>query len=263
MTNRLPRLPYATQKIVSYADEAGPFTADPLGWLLHVVVGNGSPFNTFQNAVSPNRRFSNLWVGKDGTVEQYTHPGMKPWAQAAGNPLYVAVETEGFPEEPLTDAQILSLAKIHNDLGAPDSIADAVGQVGVGTHVMGGAAWGNHSCPGTVRAGQRPAVIAKAKSLRATPKPLASALPTAFRKVVATVARIPTLQQGSSGAIVRRLQAGLNRVFPSYSHLTVDGDFGPATAAVVREFQRRSRLAADGVVGPNTRAALKRCGVTY
>jgi N-acetyl-anhydromuramyl-L-alanine amidase AmpD len=64
-----------------------------------------------------------------------------------------------------------------------------------------------------------------------------------------------------SGDDVRALQAGLNRVFPSYSHLTVDGSYGPGTAAVVREFQQRSGLSADGVVGPATRSALAKAGI--
>lgn len=67
-----------------------------------------------------------------------------------------------------------------------------------------------------------------------------------------------TLRTGSRGAAVRRLQAGLNRVFPRYSSLTEDGIYGRRTAAVVREFQRRSGLAADGIVGRKTRAALAR-----
>jgi hypothetical protein len=64
------------------------------------------------------------------------------------------------------------------------------------------------------------------------------------------------LKVGSRGPEVERLQLFLNRVYPSYSNLVVDGDFGPATEKVVKEFQRRSGLAADGVVGPATRAKL-------
>lgn len=70
-----------------------------------------------------------------------------------------------------------------------------------------------------------------------------------------------TLRMGYNGASVKRLQSELNRVFPSYSHLVVDGDFGPATAEVTEEFQRRSGLTADGVVGPMTWAALAKHGI--
>jgi murein L,D-transpeptidase YcbB/YkuD len=70
------------------------------------------------------------------------------------------------------------------------------------------------------------------------------------------------LKRGTKGTRVSTLQKGLNRVFPLYSRLAVDGDFGPATERVVKEFQRRSNLTADGIVGPNTRRALARYGIT-
>lgn len=64
------------------------------------------------------------------------------------------------------------------------------------------------------------------------------------------------LQRGSKGADVEALQRRLNRDYGSYSKLKPDGDFGPATDKVVREFQRRSRMVVDGKVGPATRRAL-------
>lgn len=59
------------------------------------------------------------------------------------------------------------------------------------------------------------------------------------------------------GDNVRALQARLNRDYPAYSKLVVDGVFGPATDRVVREFQRRSNLTVDGIAGPKTLAALR------
>ena len=76
-------------------------------------------------------------------------------------------------------------------------------------------------------------------------------------------APVATLRQGDRGERVRALQAGLNRVFPAYSSLAVDGDFGPKTAGVVREFQRRVGLIADGIVGPLTTAALNKYGIEF
>jgi hypothetical protein len=71
------------------------------------------------------------------------------------------------------------------------------------------------------------------------------------------------LRRGVKGNVVRSLQSGLNRVFPLYSHLAVDGDFGPATERVVREFQHRSHISVDGVVGPVTRAKLLNVGIRF
>jgi len=73
----------------------------------------------------------------------------------------------------------------------------------------------------------------------------------------------PILRQGSKGRAVIELQRGLNKVFPSYSHLSADGDFGQKTKLVVIEFQRRSHLSADGVVGVKTRAALAKYGISF
>lgn len=65
------------------------------------------------------------------------------------------------------------------------------------------------------------------------------------------------LRRGSKGDAVKAVQQRLKVAYRSYGgHLAVDGDFGPATEAVVKEFQRRAGLAVDGVVGPATLRAL-------
>lgn len=73
----------------------------------------------------------------------------------------------------------------------------------------------------------------------------------------------PVLRYGTNSTAVRILQAGLNKVFPSYPSLplVVDGDFGPRTELAVKEFQRRVGLPADGVVGPATREQLAKYGI--
>lgn len=53
-----------------------------------------------------------------------------------------------------------------------------------------------------------------------------------------------TLRRGSGGPLVQLLQRSLR--------IEIDGVFGPATEAVVREFQRRHSLVPDGIVGPKT-----------
>ncbi|HWD37594.1 MAG TPA: N-acetylmuramoyl-L-alanine amidase [Fimbriimonas sp.] len=58
----------------------------------------------------------------------------------------------------------------------------------------------------------------------------------------------PTLQQGMKGDWVKVVQSKLG--------IDVDGDFGPATEAAVKEFQTQNGIEPDGVVGPETWAAL-------
>lgn len=77
----------------------------------------------------------------------------------------------------------------------------------------------------------------------------------------ATTATSSILKHGSTGPEVTALQTGLNRTFPAYSRLAIDGDYGPTTTAAVREFQRRSGLVADGQVGPATAAKLAAFGI--
>ncbi len=60
------------------------------------------------------------------------------------------------------------------------------------------------------------------------------------------------LRLGSKGPRVRALQRRLNSDYPLFSNLEVDGEFGPQTEAVVKEFQRRAGLVVDGIAGPAT-----------
>lgn len=61
-----------------------------------------------------------------------------------------------------------------------------------------------------------------------------------------------TLQQGSYGENVRRIQTALNNIsaqYPSIPLLVEDGIFGTATTTAVRAFQRQFGLTVDGIVG--------------
>lgn len=135
-----------------------------LGWILHVAEMNGSPFDLFDTPGSD--KVSTGWVANDGRVEQYLSVTERPWAQKAGNSSYYAWETEGFHTEPLTDAQVRSLAKIHVWHETPDNVIDSPGGRGIGTHSMGGADYGGHACPGTIRAAQRGLIISTAQQIR-------------------------------------------------------------------------------------------------
>ena len=65
---------------------------------------------------------------------------------------------------------------------------------------------------------------------------------------------IPTLRRGSQGDEVADLQTILNARYGA--DLEVDGNFGKATEAAVKAFQKANGLTADGVVGPKTWTAL-------
>ncbi|WP_326601009.1 peptidoglycan-binding protein [Streptomyces sp. NBC_01799] len=60
----------------------------------------------------------------------------------------------------------------------------------------------------------------------------------------------PTLRQGSSGNAVEQAQCYLN--YAINAGLDEDGDFGPATAAATREFQRCAEIVVDGRIGAQT-----------
>ena len=62
------------------------------------------------------------------------------------------------------------------------------------------------------------------------------------------------MRRGSTGPGVSRLQRLLNE-YGRYG-LAVDGDFGRATLAAVRDAQKRLAVAVDGEVGPETWGAL-------
>ena len=80
-------------------------------------------------------------------------------------------------------------------------------------------------------------------------------------KPAPVVTSCPQISYGSKVAAVRILQERLNAKFGA--GLVVDGDFGPATLAAVKNFQKAhlSQVKwADGIVGPLTWAALGSCG---
>ncbi len=60
------------------------------------------------------------------------------------------------------------------------------------------------------------------------------------------------MKLGATGELVESLQRTLNARSVPPSNLTVDGDFGPATEAAVRAFQRQKNIAVSGVVDAAT-----------
>lgn len=146
---------------VGSSNHGGAMTGH-VGLVLHVAVGNGSLYGWFNNPAS--QVSAHFWVSKTGHVEQYVDGNTEAWHAGGANGTYNGVETEGFPTEPLTDAQITGLAGIYQwgmkSYGWPKQLADTPGQAGFGWHGMGGDAWGGHPlCPGDLRKPQRADVL--------------------------------------------------------------------------------------------------------
>lgn len=164
--------PDATRKPLP-GDVGGTLTRSA-GLVLHVQAGDNSPWGWFNR---PDvKASSHWWVAKSGALEQYVAADRVAWAQAGGNAAWHSVETEGFPGEGLSVAQIATLGRIyrwgHDRWGWPLHLAESPTGTGLGWHGMGGAAWGGHvGCPGEIRKGQRSAILAAAIGGQSKPEP--------------------------------------------------------------------------------------------
>lgn len=91
----------------------------------------------------------------------------------------------------------------------------------------------------------------------------------------ANVAKIlPVLKKGSSGQCVKAAQYMLNQWMSSKNisvvyngqtmfNVSVDGQYGPRTVAVVKKFQAYYKLGVDGSIGKNTWTNLQYCTTRY
>lgn len=159
----------------------GGSNSQMMGVIMHTMVGNlPGTIETFNNPASSASAY--FGIAQDGEIWQFGPVGenWEAWAQVAGNRDWYSIEHADDEKtgNPLTEAQVVASAQLVECLSAfagfPLQVTDSVSVKGYGTHVMGGAAWGGHSCPGPgPRAGQRAAIIALAKEIRAgaAPKP--------------------------------------------------------------------------------------------
>lgn len=198
-----------------------------------------------------------LGLGRDGTwfviaAGRANHAGVGAWKGiTAGNTSFIGIEAEnqGIPADPWPDAQVDSYKKgcaaLLKKLGADVSMC--IGhkewapkrkidpsfdmeafRAGVAALMAGGAPAPKPSPPEP--APPKPAPPKPAPPPPVPPKPIP---PKDDR---------PMLRSGASGVAVRIVQAAVR--------VAVDGIFGAATEAAVRQFQRDHKLAADGIVGP-------------
>ncbi|MFI2184626.1 N-acetylmuramoyl-L-alanine amidase [Streptomyces sioyaensis] len=247
----MPRMPGATWRPVINVHKNG--TKEHRGLVLHVQAGDNSPFGWFDRTDS--QASSDFWVSKTGTIEQYVDTGVDyAWAQAAGNPYYASVETEGEPSEALTAAQVEGVAKIyawgHKTFGWPLVVVDSTIAHGLTWHGAGGAAWGGHTgCPGDLRKKQRADIMARAKVLVGD-KP---ARKVSLAHIIAAARRDPSAPQGHTTykdevLLVERALADEGLLSKAY----VDGSFGTRTVSAYGALQRRygySGTDANGIPG--------------
>lgn len=152
---------------------AGGVVRPAQGVVEHVIVGSLAAADSVfhREGYGASAHFG---IGKDGAVVQWVDTADRAWAEGAGNPYWLSVETEGMPAEPLTNAQVAAFGALFrwcSDTHGPFPyvVCDSPSGRGLGTHSMGGQAWGGHACPGAIRAAQRPLILQAAAGAQPAP----------------------------------------------------------------------------------------------
>lgn len=159
-----------------------------------------------------------------------------------GNQNYVSVVYLGDPNDPLTDAAKQAFKSIRTE-------AD---KRGIGKENRPHSSFKATSCPGDeIRA--YISTLSGGESVPSAP-PRPSPAPTP-----GTPAFPGTTRRGSKGDAVRQVQ---QRLKDRGWRIDVDGDFGPKTETIVKQFQKEKGIASDGIVGPITWGKLWTAPVT-
>lgn len=227
----------------------------PVGAILHHQAGNGSLWGWFGNSAS--RVSAHFWIAKNGTIEQYVDTSRVAWHGMSLNARYVGIETEGCPggrDEPLTDAQISAFARVyaegHRRHGWPNAAISRDGDRGLGFHRMAV----NTACPCPARLNARPLILSRAFGGAPPPPP-----PQPPGQVPPMRADYLGMTHNSRHPDVLTWQT---RMRDRGWRITADGDYGPQSDQVCRQFQREKRLTVDGLVGPVTWRATWTAAIT-
>ena len=188
-----------------------------------------------------NGPLAQLGLGRDGTfyiiaAGKANHAGDGEWRgiKHTGNSNFIGIEAEnaGTPDDPWPDAQMDALRR---------GVAAILQYIGADSTMVCG-----HKEYAPTR--KKDPLWEMAPFRESVAALMAGGVPAA-PLIPATDERLrPTIRRGATGAIVQTLQ-GLLGVNP-------DGDFGPATEARLRAYQRDQGLVPDGIAGPRTWASI-------
>jgi N-acetyl-anhydromuramyl-L-alanine amidase AmpD len=201
-----------------------------------------------------------------GTVGEYVRRDGAAWTQANANPVSISAELCAFaawtPEEWAIHPHILDncaawIAEEAQHFGIPiTKLAPSYAQgssPGVCAHSDLGSWGGNHGDPGANFPWAQ--VIDTAKQIAAgsgaptPPEPEPTPPGTAAPPWPGRLLMYPPLMQGSDVHTWQQQMAARGW------SLAVDGQYGPESQGVCRQFQAEKGLAVDGIVGPDTWAA--------
>lgn len=170
----------------------GPAMAEQRGLVVHIAVGYYEGTIAWQR--NPDANVSSHFVvagpldlaqsgDADGKLAQMVDTNTAAWTQRSGNGHWLSIECSGFTPNPLSPAQVESIAQIYargvRDLKWPLQLAGNPDGRGLGYHSMGtpangwhGPTWGHEQCPGPAIIAQLPAILDRARQiLGGTPAP--------------------------------------------------------------------------------------------
>jgi len=202
-----------------------------------------------------------LLVGKDeGQWFQGAALDRECWHAKGANSNTIGIEATGTNGDPMTDWQVRALARICSEINRMVGIPLAYRQAGRvssfhGFRAHAAVAGSDHGDFWTSTDWNRIVGAIGRGDLAAPGAATLSALDfTAGPDYWAATAKNP-IRRGHSGNGVTHVQGLLGSW--RYPVGTIDGWFGPATEAAVKQFQRDAGIPADGKVGPQTRGKME------
>lgn len=225
------------------------------GLVVHIMEGTFEGTRVWFDNDNSNAS-SHFGTSRDGQLEQWVDAKDRAWAQASGNRTWLSIENEGKVPQALTAAQLEKVAQVFawvvRTYKVPYRVAKSPSEKGLGTHRMGGAAWGGHPCPGDAIIAQLQKIVDRAKVINgvgAKPAPTYAAYPGDKYFYV-----------GRTSKLVTELGKALVRAGYKGYKFGPGPVFSPADKKAVQWFQKKQGWTgrdADGVPGRETWTRLK------